>query len=68
MTIILEYADGTYRPLGEAGSIGEAEQIVEAHLVSLDPDRDELPARAAVWERDERGNHAVTKFIDIHHE
>ena len=65
MTVILEYAGGAYRPLGEAGSIGEAEQIVEAHLVALDPDRDELPARAAVWQRDERGNHRLIETIHI---
>ena len=65
MTVILEYADGAYRPLGQASSLDEARDIVEAHLATLDPDRDELPARAAVWERDERGNHRLIETIHI---
>ena len=68
MTVILEYAGGAYQPLGQASSLDEARDIVEAHLAALDPDRDELPTRAAIWERDERGDHVVIKSIHFNHE
>ena len=65
MTVILEYAGGAYRPLGQASSLDEAREIVATHLASADPDTDELPTRAAIWEHDERGDHVVIESIHI---
>ena len=65
MIITLEYANGTYRPLGEASTLSEANFIVHSHLAALDPDNDELPAKATVWERGERGNYVVAETIEI---
>ena len=65
MIITLEYADGAYRPLGQADNIDEANFMVHSHLAALDPDKDELPAKATVWERGEGGNYVIAETIEI---
>ena len=65
MIITLEYANGAYRPLGQADNIDEANFMVHSHLAALDPGNDELPAKATVWERGEGGNYVVAETIEI---
>ena len=65
MIITLEYAKGAYRPRGQADNIDEANFMVHSHLAAHDPDKDELPAKATVWERGERGNYIVAETIEI---